>query len=121
MHQAIPAAVCAAVFLVSGSTLRAQELHSHGAGTPGTVDTVIITGNTKTKAYVILNEMSFQPGMPITPEVLEFDRNRVYSLGLFTRVDFFPDTLGTPRILQCSSVNAGTFSPCPFSGFATGT
>jgi len=120
MHQGILAVVCAAVFLVSGSTLRAQELPPHGAGTPGTVDTIIITGNTKTRAYVILNEMSFQPGMPITPEVLEFDRNRVYSLGLFTRVDFFPDTLGTPRILHVFVSERWYLFPVPLFGFRDG-
>ena len=101
--------------------LCAQETPPRGGTAPRvSVDTVFITGNTKTKAYVILNEMKIQPGMPVTPELLEFDRNRIYSLGLFTRVDLFPDTLGTPRILHVFVSERWYFFPVPLFGFRDG-
>ncbi len=51
-----------------------------------TVDEVLITGNDKTKAFVILREMSLRPGEQITQERLDYDRERIYSLRLFNRV-----------------------------------
>jgi len=119
-HLPIYAAACAAVVLLAGSALRAQEAPSREARTPGTVDTILVTGNTKTRAYVILNEMHIKPGVPITPELLEFDRNRIYSLGLFTRVDLFPDTLGTPRILHVFVSERWYLFPLPLLGFRDG-
>lgn len=50
------------------------------------VDTVFITGNTHTRDFVISREMSLQPGVPITRDLLEYDKNRIYSLGLFNQV-----------------------------------
>jgi outer membrane protein assembly factor BamA len=120
MHRPVFNAVCAAIFLVSVKAIQAQELPPHGVRLPGTVDTIIVTGNTKTRAYVILHEMTIQPGMPITAEALEFDRNRVYSLGLFTRVDLFPDTLGTPRILHVFVNERWYLFPVPLFGFRDG-
>ena len=51
------------------------------------VRTVTITGNTRTKEFVILREMSLKADVPITRELVEYDRNRIYSLGLFNRVE----------------------------------
>lgn len=51
------------------------------------VASVSIAGNTRTKEFVILREMSLRSGSRITRELLEFDKNRIYSLGLFNRVE----------------------------------
>ncbi len=53
---------------------------------PPTVDEILITGNEKTKAFVILREMSLKPGEEVTRERLDYDRERIYSLRLFNRV-----------------------------------
>lgn len=50
------------------------------------VDRIVIVGNTHTKDFVITRELSLHPGEFITGEALEYDRNRIYSLGLFNRV-----------------------------------
>jgi outer membrane protein assembly factor BamA len=57
------------------------------------VDTIIVAGNERTKDYVILDEMTIKPGSAVTPEEIEFDRARIYSLGLFTKVDILADSL----------------------------
>ena len=51
------------------------------------VDSVYIRGNDHTKDFVILREMSLHPGVPITRELLAYDRSRIYSLGLFNQVE----------------------------------
>ena len=50
------------------------------------VDQIVITGNEQTKDFVILREMTMKPGALITRELLEYDKNRIYSLGLFNEV-----------------------------------
>ncbi len=61
-----------------------------------TVDTVIIEGNEHTKDFVILREMTLQPGSPITQAGLEYDKNRIYSLGLFNSVEMRAIPSSTP-------------------------
>ena len=51
------------------------------------VDNIILTGNTHTKDFVILREMTLKHGAPITQRLLEYDKNRIYSLGLFNQVE----------------------------------
>lgn len=51
------------------------------------VDDVLVVGNEKTKAYVVLREMKLKNGGYITAEAMEYDKKRIYNLGLFTRVE----------------------------------
>jgi outer membrane protein assembly factor BamA len=51
------------------------------------VDSVLISGNEHTKDMVILREMSLKPGSRITPEAVQYDQARIYSVGLFTQVE----------------------------------
>ena len=46
-----------------------------------------ITGNRVTSEKLILREMSLKPGVTITPQLLEKDRLRLSSLGIFNRVE----------------------------------
>jgi outer membrane protein assembly factor BamA len=87
---------------------------------PALIDTVIIAGNEKTKDYVILNEMTLRPGSVATPEAIEFDRNRIYSLGLFTRVDIFYDMLEGQRFLYVEVRERWYLIPLPLFGFRDG-
>lgn len=51
------------------------------------IDNILVLGNEKTKAYVLLREMTLTPGDYITAEAVEYDKKRIYNLGLFTRVE----------------------------------
>ena len=51
------------------------------------VDKILISGNGLTKDFVILREMTLKPGSVITRTALDYDRDRIYSLGLFTQVE----------------------------------
>lgn len=50
------------------------------------VDSTIIFGNSVTKDFVILREMSLRPGSLITSGLIQYDESRIYSLGLFNQV-----------------------------------
>lgn len=86
----------------------------------GPVDSIVVCGNNHTRPYVILNEMSIVAGERFTPEMIEFDRNRIYSLGLFTSVDLFLDTLGARSILRVLVGERWYVFPVPLFGFRDG-
>ncbi len=48
---------------------------------------VRISGNEETKEFVILREMTMRRDSLITHEAVAYDRNRIYSLGLFNKVE----------------------------------
>jgi outer membrane protein assembly factor BamA len=81
------------------------------------VDTVIVIGNKVTKDYIILREMELKPGVKISEEALEFDKSRVYSLGLFTRVDIFLGRIAGGRATLIVDVSERFFLfPWPIFG-----
>jgi len=83
-----------AIFLLGALPLFAQTDSLHfPIAEPFHVDTIIVSGNEKTKDYVILDEMTIKPGTIATPELIEFDKKRIYSLALFTHVEILADSL----------------------------
>jgi outer membrane protein assembly factor BamA len=82
--------VCSIAFLALFSLpVFAQDSTSvvSSAMQPVTIDRIVIRGNRVTKDYVILREMSLKPGDTLTLKAAEYDKNRIYSLGLFNRVE----------------------------------
>jgi outer membrane protein assembly factor BamA len=81
------------------------------------VDTVVVVGNDHTKDFVIFREMSLRPGVPITRELLEYDKNRIYSLRLFNevRIGVTPSTPGRARLIVAVSERWYIF-PYPILG-----
>lgn len=54
------------------------------------VDSIKLSGNKITEPYVILEELTFKRGDTISRKDLDFNRERIYSLGIFTRVEIIP-------------------------------
>ena len=83
--------IALSLFMISTAfgqdTSSVSPLSTHSDSSTFFVDKVIVIGNSHTKEFVILREMSLKPGSPITEEMLEYDKNRIYSLGLFNRVE----------------------------------
>ncbi len=74
--------------LLSQDSLSVSEpATAAGSFKSATIDTIILIGNDVTKDFVILREMSLKVGDTVSVEAAEFDKNRIYSLGLFNRVD----------------------------------
>src|SRR5258706_1669284 len=61
------------------------------------VRNIVLQGNSHTKDFVILREMTLKPGSPITQGALEYDKSRIYSLGLFNRVQLWVQPSGEPK------------------------
>jgi outer membrane protein assembly factor BamA len=79
------------IALISDSFLYAQD--SSQTEFPDStyyVNSILISGNATTKDYVILREMTLKPGALLTTELIAYDKNRIYSLGLFNEVQIHP-------------------------------
>lgn len=50
------------------------------------IDSIKIVGNKKTKEFIILRELTIEPGDSIDYKTLQFNKERIFSLGIFTRV-----------------------------------
>jgi outer membrane protein assembly factor BamA len=109
------------IILVAG-TANAQTTQNPGTrgNDLGIIDTIIIAGNETTKDYVILDEMTLKPGARATVEAVEFDRNRIYSLGLFTNVEIYCDSLPGQRFLLVDVSERWYLIPVPVFGFTDG-
>ena len=83
----------------------------------GMIDTVIVTGNDKTKESVILREMTLKTGVEATPEAIEFDRGRIYSIGLFTSVDISFVPFEGKNLLVVDVKERWYIIPLPLFGF----
>jgi outer membrane protein assembly factor BamA len=86
----------------------------------GVIDTIIVAGNKKTKDYVILDEMSLRREDTATTAGIAYNRSRIYSLGLFTRVDMLYDSVGTTRFLLVDVSERWYIIPFPEIGFREG-
>jgi hypothetical protein len=78
--------------LLHGTPARCQDSLAVGRGLLDYPDSVFVVadifviGNTETKDFVIKREMSLSPGDFVTKKMVEYDENRIYSLGLFNEI-----------------------------------
>jgi outer membrane protein assembly factor BamA len=71
------------VSLVFAGTLNSQVASDSAI----IIGDIRVLGNGMTKEYVILREMSMKNGDTLKQEAIERDRNNIYNLGLFNKVD----------------------------------
>lgn len=81
---------------------------------PFVVDSVLISGNEITEPYIIMQELTFQKGDTLAQEDVEFNKERVYSLGLFNTVDIIPVRMNDISILNIDVSESWYIYPLPF-------
>ncbi len=87
---------------------------------PGTkikVDSIVIEGNDITEDFIILRELTFSQGDTLTEAIIRFNRERVYSLGLFNYVNMFPVDKDDEIHLYIVVQESWYFYPIPFVFF----
>ena len=112
--------ITALSLLTARATGETQDTSRVAPAVLGIVDTIIVAGNEKTEDYVILDEMAIKPGSLLTYDAMQFDRARIYSLGLFTRVDILYDSLDTRHFLFVDVRERWYILPIPIFGFRDG-
>ena len=69
------------------------------------VDTIIISGNNKTKEYIIRRELLHPIGAPLDSTIMKQDINRLYNLGIFSTVAInFEDNYYNVNLVESFSI-----------------
>jgi len=81
------------------------------------IDSIKITGNDVTENYVILRELTFKEGDSVTSKMLDFNRERVFSLGLFNNVQMKAENRNGINYLDIQVDESWYVYPIPFIRF----
>jgi outer membrane protein assembly factor BamA len=78
------------------------------------VDSIKISGNDKTEDFIILRELTFKPGDSVSTKQLKYNRDRVFSLNLFTKVEVYPFDQNDKTIINIDVNESWYIYPIPF-------
>jgi len=79
------------------------------------IDSIKISGNDITQDFIILRELNFKIGDIVDKKTLQYNRERVFSLQLFNRVDFYIIHENDINILLISVKESWYIYPLPFA------
>ncbi|MGA7838881.1 MAG: POTRA domain-containing protein, partial [Ignavibacteriaceae bacterium] len=79
------------------------------------VDSIKISGNKITDEYVILRELTFQEGDTVNSKILSYNKERIYSLGIFSNVKVSPELLDGKNIINILVSESWYIYPIPFA------
>lgn len=104
------------VFLFTAGIINAQEPDTLQLGSNDFFipDSITITGNETTEPFVILRELNFKPGDTLSLQKITFNRERVYSLGIFNFVNFYTIRQNNHNILVIDVKESWYIYPIPF-------
>ena len=81
---------------------------------PFRVDSISIIGNDITEPEIILTELTFSVGDIVDSTKLRFNRERIYSLGIFTNVKLYPESHQDKTTLIIKVSESWYIWPIPF-------
>ncbi len=77
------------------------------------IDSIIVQGNDITEEDIITRELTFQIKDTLNQKMLDYNKERIYSLGLFTKVDLFVYPFDGKNILVISVEESWYIYPIP--------
>ncbi len=98
------------LFFLSSGILFSQNLQNQFVK----VDSIIISGNKTTEDEIILRELNFKPGDFVSDDILNYNRERIYSLALFNQVEINRESSGKKNIIKIDVEESWYFWPIPF-------
>ncbi len=81
---------------------------------PVRVDSIKISGNDVTEDFIILRELTFKPGDTVTKKQLEYNRERIFSLKLFNKVELYAKAENNLSIIHIDVWETWYIYPIPF-------
>ncbi|MGQ9643185.1 MAG: POTRA domain-containing protein, partial [Ignavibacterium sp.] len=81
---------------------------------PFKVDSISIKGNEQTEEFIIRRELTFNIGDTLSAEIVNYNRERIYSLGLFAHVYVYPIEKASINILEIVVEERWYIYPIPF-------
>ena len=91
--------------------IQAQKLDSLYCTTR--IDSIVLDRNWRTRDAIILRELLFEPGMEVSPDMMQQSLDRVWNVGNFATVDWTLDSLSVPgtHIFRLTARDAFTIIP----------
>lgn len=77
------------------------------------VDSILVFGNDITEEDIILRELTFSPGDTVTEKTISFNKERIYSLGLFTKVNLYVYPIESKNVLIIDVEESWYIYPIP--------
>ncbi len=77
------------------------------------IDSIMVQGNEVTEEDIILRELTFSLSDTVTQAILLYNKERIYSLGLFTKVELFAYPLDGKNILIINVEESWYIYPIP--------
>ncbi|KAF0153313.1 MAG: hypothetical protein FD143_390 [Ignavibacteria bacterium] len=81
---------------------------------PTRIDSIVIKGNEATKDFIILRELTFQTRDVVDSTLLHFNRERVFSLALFNRVELSVLKISDKNVLVIEVEESWYLYPIPY-------
>jgi outer membrane protein assembly factor BamA len=107
--------------LVFSSTLFSQSDGDDGNELyPFRVDSISISGNDITEEFIIIRELTFELGDTINYETANYNRERIYSLGIFNQVLLEPQINNNINILHIIIEESWYIYPIPILSIKEG-
>jgi outer membrane protein assembly factor BamA len=78
------------------------------------IDSIEIRGNDITEEYIILREMNLGEGDSVNTGLIQFNQERIYSLGLFSFVNLHMETVENSNVLVITVSEGWYIWPLPF-------
>lgn len=77
------------------------------------LDLILIDGNKITEPEIIEREITFSIGDTLNPEIIKYNRERIYSLGIFNHVDLIPYSKNDSNIINILVEESWYIYPIP--------
>ncbi len=74
------------ILLFTGISFAQKSLFTLSKTDSIRIDSITITGNNITKEFVIIRELTFKKGDMLNKKILDYNKERIFSLGLFNKV-----------------------------------
>ncbi|MFA3781963.1 POTRA domain-containing protein [Melioribacteraceae bacterium 4301-Me] len=84
------------------------------------VDSIVIKGNDITQDFIILRELTFKKGDVISKSDIEYNRERIFSLNLFSKVEIYPKETNGYSIVFIDVNESWYIYPIPFISKSNG-
>ncbi len=81
------------------------------------IDRILVTGNKKTKRYIIVRELGFHPGDVVSRHDLQLAKERIFNLYLFNSVEFHILPFSSETVLKIAVVERWSLFPIPILEF----
>ena len=78
------------------------------------VDSIVVSGNRKTKTKVIKRELTFGVNDTVDAGILHYNKDRVYSLGIFTKVVILAEKINNKNYIVIKVDESWYIYPIPF-------